>query len=382
MDDPRFRVLQVVGVADGGAAEHVLQLSIGLRERGFEAEICAPEGWIADHARTAGLKLHILPFSRNPHPVRDTVTLRRIRQLARTRRPSIIHLHSSKAGFLGRIAARSVRVPSVFTPHAWSFLSAGGRPAAAIWTGLERIGRRMGATTVCVSEDEATAGAAARVIAPDRVVVITNGVHVPVEPPHRPDRDDVTIGSIARLSRQKGIDVLLRAFAEVAGDRPRVNLVIVGGGPLSGELRDLASELGITGRVEMLGASAVARDRLPDFDIFVLASRWEGLSLALLEARAAGLACVATAVGGTRQVIVDGVDGLVVPPDNVGALAAGIRRLVDDGPLRQEMGRAAHARTREHFSVERMIDETAALYRNVASASAAAAHATLRLGNR
>ena len=370
-EGPPIRVLQVLGVPDGGAAEHVLQLSIGLCHRGFAVEICGPEGWIADRAREAGLRFEVLRFARSPHPVRDIATLRALRRLARSRRPSVVHLHSSKAGFLGRIASRRLRIPSVFTPHAWSFLSASGRLDSAIWTGLERIGRRMGATTICVSDDEAAGGAAARVTTPSRTVVIANGVHVPAEPLHRPVRDHVTIGSIARLSPQKGVDVLLRAFAIVAADHPQVRLVIVGGGPLAEELHTLASQLGIRDRVEMRGDDPVARDRLPEFDIFALASRWEGLSLALLEARASGLAAVATDVGGTRQVIRDGVDGLVVPSDDVPAFADALRRLVDDPSLRDGMGRAAHARTLEHFSVERMVDETAALYRRVSGASPA-----------
>jgi len=355
-------VLQVCGVSDGGAAEHVLQLSAGLVERGWNVQLCCPEdGWLARAA--AGVVDRVWPaaFVRPPHPVADTRSLRAISAAIRGMRPDVAHLHSSKAGVLGRIAARRHGVTTTFTPHAWSFLGASRGPERELWIRTERAFAGSAAGIVCVSEHERQRGVDAGVLGPDDGVVIPNGVAVPEYDAGAP-RTAPVIGTLARLSRQKGIDVLLEAIAIVAAERPDVRLVIAGGGPLEGELREQAARLGLGGVVDFMGWVDDARRLLPDFDIFVLPSRWEGMPIALLEARAAGLAAVATDVGGAHEVIRDGRDGWVVPPEDPVALAAALLDLVNDPARREEWGRAARAHTRAENSLDEMVRRTELLY--------------------
>lgn len=356
-----LRVLEVCGVHQGGAAQHVLDLSRGLAERGWSVHLCAPPGWLADQAGGALAGVWTASFVRRVDPFADARALRAISGLMRRLRPDLVHVHSSKAGALGRAAARRRALPTLFTPHAWSFLSASSAVERALWARTERLLAGDGRGIVCVSEHERLQGVAAGVLAPGAGHVIPNGVTVPDEPAPV-QRESPVIGTLARLSRQKGIDVLLRAMAIVARRRPDVTLRIVGGGPLERELRALARRLGLERRVEFLGWIDDARPLLRELDVFVLASRWEGMPIALLEARAAGLPAVATDVGGAREVIRDGEDGWVVPREDPAALATALLDLADDRARRADWGMRARADVAARHGVGEMVRRTELQY--------------------
>jgi glycosyltransferase involved in cell wall biosynthesis len=215
---------------------------------------------------------------------------------------------------------------------------------------------------ICVSEDERRAGAAARVVADGRSEVVVNGVHVPPPAPRERRDGRPVVGTIARLAPQKGIDVLLAAVPSLLQAAPGARVVIVGGGPLEDELRARADELGLGEAVSFLGPVENARDLLPSFDVFVLPSRWEGMPIALLEARAAGLPCVATEVGGVRDIVADGADGRVVPVEDADALAGALAELAGDEELRERWGRIARERVAREFPLDAMVRRTELLY--------------------
>jgi glycosyltransferase involved in cell wall biosynthesis len=208
----------------------------------------------------------------------------------------------------------------------------------------------------------------------NKVVVIPNGVEVPdVDrfPGSRGARtelglpiDQVVVGTVARLDPVKRLDVLFQAL----GSLPDVSSVIIGDGPERARLMALSDRIELTGRIHFAGQQGDVRPWLAAIDVFALSSDWEGMSNALLEAMAAGLPIVATAVGGTPDVVVDGVTGLLVPPRDSSALAKAIATLVRDPDLRRRMGQAGRERVLQHFSVERMVERTQNLYEQLLSA--------------
>jgi glycosyltransferase involved in cell wall biosynthesis len=187
--------------------------------------------------------------------------------------------------------------------------------------------------------------------------VIPNAVRMPEEEPG-PQRVAPVIGTLARLSRQKGLDVLLDAMALLVRERPDARLSIAGGGPLEVELRMHARRLGLDGHVRFEGWVPDGRALLADWDVFVLPSRWEGMPLALLEARAAGLPSVATDVGGAREIIRDGEDGWVVPTEDPASLAAALLDLADDPARRAEWGARARRRAAGEHGLDEMVRRT------------------------
>src|SRR5690606_32738410 len=204
------------------------------------------------------------------------------------------------------------------------------------------------------------------------VEVVVHGVDPPqvvTGPAARPaardrlglDPDAPVVGTVGNFTPKKDQATLLRAVAALAGDAAPT-LVLVGLGPLEGELRALAGELGIERRVVFAGSRDDVFELLPGFDAFVLSSRFEGLPIALLEAMATGVAPVATPVGGIPEVITDGVDGLLVPPGDPDALATALGKVLRDDALRADLGARARERARA-FDLVHAVRRTEAIYR-------------------
>jgi glycosyltransferase involved in cell wall biosynthesis len=203
---------------------------------------------------------------------------------------------------------------------------------------------------------------------PAKTVVIPNGVDLPGAAGLMDKRtarqalglpvEGVLVGSVARLDPVKRLDVLLEALVRVEGARA----FVVGYGSEEQRLTEMARELGLGDRIHFAGYQQDVWPWLAACDVFVLSSDWEGMPNAVLEAMGAGLPVAATAAGGTPDVVVDGVTGLLVSPGDAVALAAALDRLVQDGDLRRSMGAAGRQRVEEQFSAQRMVERTQALY--------------------
>ena len=175
------------------------------------------------------------------------------------------------------------------------------------------------------------------------------------------------IGTVGRLEPRKGTATLLAAFAALRGGGGRdAALVVVGDGPLRGELERAAERLGVAADVHFLGDRADVLGVLAALDVFVLPSRTEGMSNALLEAMAAAHPVVATAVGGTPEVVSDGASGLLVPADDPAAMSAAIARILDDGALATRLGAAARQTVEARYDAKSMVRRLEAVYAAVA----------------
>lgn len=228
---------------------------------------------------------------------------------------------------------------------------------------LRRLAEKRLAAHVCVGRTAAIEVAEQIGIEPEAIRLIHNGVaDTRAEPlPLPAGIGRPIVGSLGRLVPQKGYDVLLAALARL----PDVQLVIVGEGVERSALAREAEERGIAGRVTLAGWHPEARRYLPNFDLFVLPSRFEGLPLAIIEAMLAGLAVVATDVGSVAECVEDGVTGLLVPPGEVDALVDALRRLLDDEALRRRLGAAGRLVAQERFSVESASRSFEALYAEI-----------------
>ena len=193
-----------------------------------------------------------------------------------------------------------------------------------------------------VVQTEARARSAGAGVANSPVAVIPNSVAAPAGPVLPLDQRQTRIVGMGRLNREKGFDLLIRAFAHISPWYPDWTLQIFGDGPQRAELEHLADSLGVRDRVQLAGWTDQPETALLGAGAFVLASRYEGFPNALLEAMACGLPCVATACdSGPTEIIRDGVDGVLVPPEDVDALAEALRLLVSDDARRTRLGRRA-----------------------------------------
>jgi glycosyltransferase involved in cell wall biosynthesis len=271
-----------------------------------------------------------------------------------------VHVSSSKAGVLGRLAAWALRVPvRVFTVHGWAFAADGAR-SALLYRWADRLVGPLTTATICVSELERSSGLAARTCVAERTVVIPNAVDVHGAPRARSTRSRPLLVAVGRLRPPKDFETLLRALALLPADA--FDAAIVGDGPQRAELEALRTQLGLEDRVRLEGDRRDVPAVLADADAFVLSSRSEGLPVSVLEAMAAGLPVVASAVGGVGELVVDGETGMLVPPADAEALAAALATIVADPALRRRLGEAGHGRAEELFDLEAFRRAHVALY--------------------
>lgn len=364
----------------GGAQENTLASVVGHRRRGrYLADLLVgptygPEGTLEDEAAAAGVAIDRVPaLLRETNPVADPVALADLTRRFRRRRYDVVHTHSSKAGILGRMAARLARVPVVVhTAHGWGF-HPGQRPAVRrMYTQVERACADLAHALVVVTPRDRDKALALGIGRPEQYVVIRSGIDVaryahPERDRHRVrdelgvPRDALVVGSVMRFSHQKAPDILVDAAERVLGEVPGAWFVLVGDGPLHGEMAARVSRFRPPGRVILTGLRRDIPELLGAFDVFALSSRWEGLPRVLPQAMAAGLPIVATAIDGTAEAVAEGESGYLVSPGDPRALADRLRRLLTDPGARTRMGAAGRARVAE-FDVETMVDRIEALY--------------------
>lgn len=272
---------------------------------------------------------------------------------------SVLLCHGYKANLLGRLAARRVGIPAVAVSRGWTWATWKVR----VYEWLDRIHLRWMDHVVAVSE-----GQAARVrragVPPQRLTVIRNSARQPAEPstPEAVARARTELDSVfgrsdgplvlaaGRLSPEKGFGVLVEAASRLHARHPRARFLHFGDGPLLEEIRQQITTAGLAD-VFGLGGFRTDLDRLlPAADLVVLPSFTEGLPNVALEASAAGVAVVATAVGGTPEVVADGETGLLVPPGQPDLLADAIGSLLDDPERRARLGVAGRQRMRQQFT--------------------------------
>lgn len=363
-----LKVAFVITRADdiGGAQIHVRDLSTALRAAGYDAVVLAgTNGVLADELKARGVPYYQLShLARDIGPLQDVRCFSELRETLREIQPDIISTHSTKAGFIGRIAGKTLGIPTLFTAHGWGFTE--GRPplqALAFWA-VERMTAAWTARTITVCESDRAAAVRARVTSRDRLVTIHNAMpDVDRTVRARPGTSPVRLVMVARLSHWKDQPTLLRALADLKD--LEWHLEFVGDGPLRGQLEELVESLGLASRVTFLGFRRDVPERLANAQVFLLISKWEGFPRSILEAMRAGLPVIATDVGGVQESVVDGETGYVISRGDTVRLRQCLRSLITNCELRVDMGAAGRALYEEKFTFDRLVERTTGVYESV-----------------
>jgi glycosyltransferase involved in cell wall biosynthesis len=371
----------------GGPTLHVTYLSAGLRDRGYETTLVAGnvgpgEESMAYVAEEHGVAVTLLPhLHRDISPVRDVLATFRLARIIREQRPHILHTHTAKAGGIGRLAAvlaGRARPPIVVhTFHGHVLRGYFGRSGTAIFRSLERLLARMTDTLVAVGPEVRDDLVELKVAPASKFTVIRLGIEldarVASSAATRADTrrlmgiadDRFVVGWIGRMTGVKRAGDVLRAFRILRDNGIDAVLCMVGDGPDRDSVEHLASELGIVRHCLFPGYQEEIGPFFAAFDAFVLASGNEGTPVTAIESLASGCPVVATRVGGVPDVVQDGVDGFLVEPADLEALADRLARLAGDLELRAQMGAAGRERVLPRYSVERLIDDVDDLYRRL-----------------
>ena len=360
-----LRIAYVITRSDvfGGASVHVKELALGMMRHGHDVVVLiGGDGVVFRAMQASGVPTHALRHLRRAvSPIRDILAIREIRWELRSFRPDVVALHSSKAGWLGRIACASFGLPAVFTVHGWAFAAGAGPLGRTCFGQVERLAARMARRIILVSSKDFDLAIKRRIATPDRLVVVHNGIgDVPPEFRAVPRENPPRVIMVARFDAPKEQGALLEALATL-----RVlpwSLDLVGSGPALASIVRLAASLDLRARVRFLGERRDVPGLLAASQLFVLASKWESFPLTILEAMRAGLPVIATEVGGVAEAVLHGKTGLLVGPGNTTALCEDLQTLLTDPELRATMGAAGRERYEEKFTFSPMLEETLRVY--------------------
>jgi glycosyltransferase involved in cell wall biosynthesis len=362
----------------GGAQQNTLYCVEHHDRSRYRVHLAAGPGGLLDRQALgiAEAEVCLMPVLR--HPIRPHADLAAVTVLARWLRHrgiDLVHTHSSKAGILGRLAARRAGTPAVVhTVHGWSFNTTQPALVRALYVWLERWAASWTDRLVVVAEANIRQGLAAGIGRPEQYCVVHSGIDVDAfaAPAGRVavagagalacGDGELLVGTVACLKPQKDPLTLVRAARRVVEAEPRARFVVAGDGALRPRVEALAAELGLGDRLVLLGWVDDVRSLLHSLDVLVLTSRFEGLPRAVLQAMAAGVPVVATEVDGVPEVISDGETGRLVAPGDDQAVADAVLDLLADPARRTRLACAAQERLRGSFEISTMLSELEAIY--------------------
>ena len=372
-----MKLLHIVGDSKfGGGSIVILKLAQKVKKLGWVVDVLTTDSTFQKILKENNIGVIDLDVIwRDIRPIRDLRGLYRLYSFLKNSEYTIVHTHTSKAGFIGRLAAKLARVPVIIhTVHGFAFHEESNPIILYIFTQLERLASHWCDKIVTVSNFHKEWALKLKIGNKNKVIAIPNGINVERITPNLPkeeflkqlglSQDVFIILTMGRLAPQKGIEYLLRAIPIIKLEISKpFKVLIVGEGPLRTHLENLAKKLDITNDVLFLGFRSDIGNLLNIADIVVLPSLWEGLSIALLEAMAAGKPIITTNISSNKEVLIDnGYAGLIVPKRNSAALSEAILKLYDNRNLAIELGKRAKEVFYRKYAEENMINKYLELY--------------------
>lgn len=369
------RVLHIAGASKfGGGGVIICQVAVMCQEMGWHVDVLTTDPQFQRELRKRNIGVVDLDVIRREISPHDLLGLWRLWWFLRRNRYDIVHTHTSKGGFIGRLAAWGARIPTIIhTAHGFAFHELSPRRTVRFYAALERIVARICDRVITVSEFHRSWAVALRLADGSKLAAIPNGISVNRVRADE-DRESMrrTLGvpanvlmllTIGRLAEEKGLHDLLHAGELINRDaRFDFRIVFAGNGPLSESLAQTAARLGIQDRVIFLGFRDDIGNLLRATDIAVFPSIREGLSISLLEAMAVGKAIVATNIGSNLEATKNGEGAIIVPTMDPTTLAMAIRRLAMDGKRRRVLGERARQIFETNYTEEAMLNAYRAQY--------------------
>ncbi len=357
-----------------GPQTYIRDLAVALAQCGHEVTLLAGgAGPFFDDMNRRGILSQALKHMVAPiRPIGDARALVELVTVLRRIRPDLLSTNSTKAGVLGRLAARMVGIPAIHTAHGWAFTEAIAASNAYFYRIVERTVAPLATRIITVCDYDRQLAIRGRIAPSSKFVTVHNGISdVNATLRADPSRDPVRLVMVARLEKQKDHPTLFRALSGLMSERWILD--VVGDGPERRVLELLAGQLGIGARVRFLGARNDVADLLAASQAFMLMSNWEGFPYSILEAMRAGLPVVASDVAGVREAVVHGQNGFLTPRGDADTAREQIAQLVHEPGLRVQMGRIGRQRYEERFTFDVMLARTCEVYEQAVGKAVVAA---------
>ena len=364
----------------GGAQENTIYTAALLDKERFQAEILSgpqtgSEGSLIEEVEKLGVPLTIIPeLVRQLSPLNDLKALWKMYRFMRNGRYSIVHTHSSKAGILGRMAARFAGVPIIFhTVHGWPFHDYMAPATRRFYITLERLAASFTQTLIVVTVKDYQKGLAVGIGKAEQYTLIRSAIPLDIFNPEAYDGEDirselgipseaVVIGNVGRFSEQKNPLDWVRVAGAVGRADSKCYFLLVGDGPLQADVEAALAFEGISDRTILTGLRRDPARMLAAMDIFLLTSLWEGLPRVLPQSMAMKIPVIANRVGGTAEIIRHGVNGFLCKPGDTQTAADFCLVLMQEPLLRRNMGLAGYQTVIQEFDLRKMIVDIEKVY--------------------
>ncbi len=379
----RIKIVRIITRLDlGGAQQSVLHLCRHLNPDFFEQVLITGEGGLLldEAGKIPSLKHYLVPeLTRSigfSAAVKDFQAILQIRKIIRKESPDIVHTHTPKAGTLGRWAAFLAGTPRiVHTFHGFGFGESHTPLARAFYILVERFNSKLSHQLIVVAQNHLILGRRWRILSSSKGVLIREGVVFTEWPGDSLDRikkkvelgfqvSDRIVGVVASMTPAKALHLFVEAAAIIARKSPNAHFLMVGDGALRSRIERQILDLELKSRFVLTGWRRDVPEILSVMDVFLLSSLWEGLPFALMEAAHSKVPVVAFETDGMPEILQDGVNGFLVPRNNVQALASRTLQLLEDEELRLQMGRRGPA-IFCLFDIDKMVKEHQQLYMNL-----------------
>ncbi len=379
----KLKFVQVIARLNvGGAAVYNILLTRYLSEKGYDSRMIKGqedpnEGYILDVTRDyeqAKLHIFIPNLKRDISILQDMVALFKLMRLFYREKPHVVHTHTAKAGVLGRIAALLTAVPiKVHTFHGHAFKGYFGRIKTRFFLLIEQV---LGRLSDCITTETNALRQdliSFKIAPQEKIKVVPLGLELDqfvelssyrglLRKKLGLQEHTIIVGIVARLVPIKAVDIFLHSAKRLLSVNDNVHFVIVGDGELRFDLEARVEELGLTRYVTFTGFWKDLREVYADFDIVALTSLNEGCPVSIIEALAAGKPVVATAVGGVKDVIQHGENGLLVAPGDTDGIARAFADLINSPSKRQQLGSQGKKTVFERFTIQKSVDSMEQLY--------------------
>ena len=349
----------------------------GMDKKRYEVDLaCAPGGTLIDLVQSHQMKVIPFKYMTQPiHPLKDLWTLIQLTAFLKKQHYDIIHTHNSKAGFIGRLAARLAGVPVIIhTVHGFAFHDQEPIWRQVLFRALESAASRWCDKMIFISQPLIDWALRERIVNKDKIIKIYSGIELDQFQPVTKDiknqirtkwglgPHDSVIGIVSKLWEGKGHAVLIEAFQEIKNRINEAKLVIVGEGYLQDHLSDLVQRYGLNESVLFTGFQKNVSEIIATFDVAILPSFFEGMGRVLLEAMAMEKPVVASRVGGIPDLVDDGLNGFLISPGDVKELSDAIMKVLTDKDMADHMGKQGRKKVTDQFSAETMVQSIEKIY--------------------
>ncbi|MDD5433306.1 MAG: glycosyltransferase family 4 protein [Candidatus Pacebacteria bacterium] len=375
----RKKILQIITLSEwGGAQRVVFDLADNLDKEKFEVEVaCGPDGLLIEKLEGRNIKVHIIKdLKRSISPLSDVKAFLALKKLIKKGQFDIVHCHSAKAGFLGRMAAKQAGVKKIFyTVHSWGFYNQEEYGLMEkTFVLLEKISAVFTTKIICVANKVMVDGIKRKITRPAKLLAIKNGIDFNVANKRDELRksynlkpNDVVCAMVARLAYPKNPLFFLQIAREVVKENDKTKFVLVGDGPIKEECQNFIKKEKLEEKVLLLGEKSPveARELFFAFDVFVLTSKFEGMPITILEAMFASLPVIASNVGGISELVDSEKGGFLIKNNYFGEAKERFEYLIKNPQLRKQMGEYNLQKARADFTLNKMVEQYEDLYNSL-----------------